>query len=331
MKKVITLCMIFVLLCSTLIFKSIRNTEAIVIYTSTEDYNMDLLQQRLNENFPNYDITIEYMSTSNIATKVIEEGENCECDIVYALEYGYLDKIIANNCMANLKGEYNIELFVEDVVTDSNKDYVIPSMRIGGGIIINTKVLSDKGIEKPTCYEDLLKDEYKGLLSMPSPKSSSTGYMFYLSLVNAFGEEKALEYFDGFKNNVQAFTSSGSGPVNALTNREVAVGLGMISQAVDKIKKGNDELEILFFDDGAPFSLYGTGVVKGKQKRTEVMEVLDYIYSSYISESCEKFYPEKIFKNKNFEVEKFPKSIKYANMKNNTLSQKENLLKKWKY
>ena len=166
---------------------------------------------------------------------------------------------------------------------------------------------------------------------MPSPKSSGTGYMFYLSLVNAYGEEKALEYFDGFAKNIINFTSSGSGPVNALTNREAGVGFGMISQAVDKINNGNEELEILFFDEGAPYSLYGSSVVNGKQNRAEVMDVMDYIYSSFINESCQKFYPEQLYKGKKYEVKNFPKAINYANMKNNTLNRKENLLKKWKY
>lgn len=331
MKKFIALSLIFLVLTGTLIFKSIKPTDTIVIYTSTEDYNMALLQQRLDENFPDYDIVIEYMSTSNIATKIIEEDASCECDIVFALEYGYLDMLILNNKLANLSFEYDRNIYADDTITETNKNYILPTIRSGGGVIINKKVLQDKGIKKPTKYEDLLSDEYKGLLSMPSPKSSGTGYMFYLSLVNALGEEKALEYFDGFAKNVVAFTSSGSGPVNALTNREAAVGLGMISQAVDKIKNGNNELEVLFFDEGAPFSLYGTGVVNGKQNKLEVMEVMDYLYSSYIEESCQKFYPEKIFKNKNFEVENFPKSIKYADMKQNTLENKENLLKKWKY
>lgn len=331
MKKIIALCMIFVSLCSVLIFKSAKPKDSIVIYTSTEDYNMSLLQKRLNENFPNYDIVIEYMSTSNIATKVMEEGESCDCDIIYALDCGYLDKLIENNNIANLEGEYDTSIFANDTLNDVNKNYMLPSIKCGGAVIINKKVLQDRGLKKPKSYSDLLKPEYKDLLSMPSPKSSSTGYMFYLSLVNAMGEEAAVEYFDGFAKNVITFTSSGSGPVNALTNREAAVGLGMIAQAVEKIKNGNNELEILFFDEGAPYSIYGTGVVNGKQKRTEVMEVMDYIYSSYINESCSLYYPEQIFKNKNYDVQNFPKSIKYSNMSNNSLKRKDDLLKKWKY
>ncbi len=331
MKKIIALIVTFALLSAGLVFKSCKKTQAIVIYTSTEDYNMELLQKRLDEKFPDYEIVIEYMSTSNIATKVLEEGSDTECDIVFALDYGYIDKLIQADALASLEGEYDLSVFADDTITESNRNYVLPTIRSGGGIIINKKVLSDKGIAKPTCYEDLLKPEFKGLLSMPSPKSSGTGYMFYLSLINAWGEAKALEYFDGFAKNVLQFTSSGSGPVNALTTREVAVGLGMISQATDKITNGNNELEVLFFDEGAPYSLYGTSVVSGKEDRVEVMEVLDYLYSSYIDEGCKTFYPEQIFKDKEYEVANFPKNINYSNMTNNTLERKENLLKKWKY
>ena len=166
---------------------------------------------------------------------------------------------------------------------------------------------------------------------MPSPKSSGTGYMFYLALVNAWGEEKALEYFNGFAKNVIQFTSSGSGPVNALITREAAVGFGMTAQAIEKINGGNDELEVLFFEEGSPYSLYSSGIVKGKETRVEVMEVMDYIYNSYIEESCRAFYPEQIYNDIQFNKPNFPKNIIYSNMDNNTLQRKEALLNKWSY
>ena len=331
MKRLISLCMVFLVLCLGLVYKSSNKTKAVVIYTSTEDYNMELLQKRLDEAFPDYEIVVEYMSTSNIATKVIEEGSKCECDIVFHQDYSYLDLMIEAGVLANFNDKYDLSIYTDDAITDLNKNYVLPGIRNGGAIIINKKVLSDRGLSKPKSYKDLLKPEYKGLLSMPSPKSSSTGYMFYLALVNAWGEQKALEYFDGFAENVLAFTTSGSGPVNALKNHEAAVGFGMISQAVEEINSGNDELEVLFFDEGSPYALLGTSVVKGKETRSDVMAVMDYIYSTYHIESCETFYPEQIYKDKQFEKANFPKDIVYSNMNNNTIKQKEKLLKKWKY
>ncbi len=331
MKKIISFCLIFVILMFGLIFKSCGGEETIVIYTSTEDYNMELLQKRLNEVFPNYNIVVEYVSTSNITTKVIEEGSKSECDIIYQQEYTQLDMMIDAGVLASLEGEFDLSVFDESTLLDRNKNYLLPTVRSGGGIIINKKVLGDNKLPKPTSYDDLLSPKYKGLLSMPDPKSSSTGYMFYLALVNAWGEEKALKYFNGFAKNVIQFTSSGSGPVNALTTREAAVGFGMISQAADKISNGNSELEILLFNEGAPYALYGTSVVKGKETKAGVMEVMDYIHQSYINEACASFYPELILKDKEYEIKNFPKNIVYANMENNTLSKRDDLINKWNY
>ena len=330
MKKIITLCLVFLILCTGLAFKSIKKTGSIIIYTSTEDFNMELLQMRLDEKFPNYDIEVVYVSTSNIASKIIEEGSDSECDIIFQQDYGYLDMMIREGVLADIQGEYNSSIFMEDMLGE-NKSYIVPGIRSGGAVIINKSVLDKKGLEKPTCYEDLLKPEFKGLISMPSAKSSGTGYMFYLSLINSWGEEKALKYFEDCSKNALHFTSSGSGPVNDLIAGETAVGLGMTAQAVEKINAGHSELEILFFEEKAPYSLYGTSVVKGKEMRSEVMEVLDYIVNSYIEEACSKFYPEQIFKGVQFKKENFPTNISYSDMSNNTLVRKEELLKKWKY
>ena len=80
---------------------------------------------------------------------------------------------------------------------------------------------------------------------MPNPKASSTGYMFLKAFVNSMGEEEAFAYFDSLYPNMLSFTSSGSGPVNALVQKEAAIGLGMTFQAVNEINKGSN-LQILF-------------------------------------------------------------------------------------
>ena len=292
---------------------------------------MDMLQAKLEEKFPEYEIIIEYMSTSNIASKVIEEGKYSDCDIIYELEYGYLEKIVTQNKLAKLNENYDLSSYHEDFVWDSLKDYVVPNLRIGGGIIINNYVLEKENIEKPSSYKDLLDPKYKNLISTPSPKSSSTGYMFLLSLINSVGEEAAIDYFNQLTENIISYTSSGSGPVNALVSREAAIGFGMITQAVDKINSSVDELEIVFFEEGAPYALYGSGIVKGKETRESVQKVMDYIHDEYNELANEKYYPEKLFKDKIVEIENFPKNINYSDMSGNTISRKEEILSKWSH
>lgn len=330
MKKITTLLCALLLSGASVAFTSCKGSkQRVTIYTSTEDYNMEYLQKCLDEKFPDYQVVIEYMSTSNIAAKVIEEGASSDCDIVFAEEYGYMEKMIGAGVLDSIKGDYDLTRYFDDTIPESTRDYVLPNIRSGGGIILNKQVLQSRGIEKPTSYRDLLDEKYRGLVSMASPKSSGTGYMFLYSLVKAWGETEALSYFDSLTPNILAYTTSGSGPVNALVNREVAVGFGMISQAVTKINGGNNELEIMFFEEGAPNNLYGNAIVKGKKANKAVKDVMDYLDSYYTNKSNELYYPEPVLKNTHYNVPNFPENIHYADMTGNNLSAKEALLAKW--
>jgi iron(III) transport system substrate-binding protein len=154
--------------------------------------------------------------------------------------------------------------------------------------------------------------------------------MFLLAMVNARGQEAAMAYFDKLAKNVLQFTSSGSGPVNALIQGEVAIGLSITGTAVTAINDGA-ELEILFFEEGSPYALYGQGIVAGKEERPAVKEVYDFLYSTYGYENCEKFFPEPIYKDKTFTIENYPANITYCDMSGDTADQKEHLLSLWKY
>ena len=300
--------------------------EQVLIYSSGEDYKIEYMSQRLQEEFPQYDIKVEYVSTGNHAAKLLSEGTLTECDITHDLEYGYMEQLANAGVFADLSS-YDTSMFVKDAIVSK---YYMPECRVGGAIIVNTDVLSREGLPKPTSYEDLLKPEYKGLISMPNPKSSGTGYIFLKNLVNVWGEDKALEYFDKLTPNVLQYTSSGSGPVNALVQGEVAIGLGMTSQAVTQINEGAP-LEILFFEEGSPYTLYGQSIVKGKEERACVKEVFDFMLNTLNYECVEKFYPEKLYVDKDFVVDNYPENIVYGDMSSNGIDEKTALLEKWKY
>ncbi len=297
----------------------------VVIYSSDEDYINEYFQQRLNEQFPDYNITIEYLPTGENAAKLKAEGTDTPCDIVWGLEVGYLDNL--TNILADIS-QYDKSVYVEDMQIGGNK-YLV-AHRYSGCIVVNKNILSNKGLAIPQSYEDLLKKEYKDLIAMPNPKSSGTGYIYLKSLVNAWGEEKAFDYFDKLAGNVLQFTSSGSGPINALVQGEIAIAMGMTSQAVIEINNGQP-FEILFFEEGAPFTACGYGIVEGKQNKQAVQEVFDFFYSTLIHEEKELYLPEKIFTNQENLIENYPKDIPYSDMANNTAEEKTRLLEKWVY
>jgi len=157
--------------------------------------------------------------------------------------------------------------------------------------------------------------------------------MFLKNLVNAWGEEKAFAYFDNFAENIVQFTSSGSGPINALVQKEAAVALGMTAQAVTMINEGAP-LKIVFFEEGVPFSQYGHAMTKKaetKDNYAKIQEVFDYLVK-VVTPACDALYfPEQVFKDKVFTLPNYPTNIPYGNMSNNTTEEKTRLLEKWMY
>ncbi|GHU78139.1 putative 2-aminoethylphosphonate ABC transporter substrate-binding protein [Clostridia bacterium] len=325
-----SLCRMFVsLVLVVLMFNSYAlasSEHRVVIYTSSDENELALARQLLNEEFPGWDIVLEYISTGNHAARLKAEGIVTECDISYDLEYGYMAMLDAEGLYASL-ADYDTSKYIDDLITSQN---LIPTMRYGGAIIINTKVLNDKGLPEPKSYGDLLKPEYRGLISMPSPKASGTGYMFYKSLVNAWGEAEALDYFDALGENILQFSSSGSAPVNSLVQEEVAIALGMTSHAALKITEGNP-LKILFFEEGSPYAACGAAIIKGKENNPDIQAVFRFFYETVTEAICAELYPEQIYKGKTFTMENYPENITYANMDNNTPEEKERLLDQWIY
>lgn len=327
-KRCVAFLMILVLsLGACLSLGSCSGKETIVIYSSAEDFRIASIQQSLNEKFPQYNIVIEYKDSGSHAAAIKASGTSVGCHISHDLEYSYAQNL--TEYFANIEDFIDESNYEKDTIIAESK-YFAPEVRNGGAIILNMDVINEKcGGKVPETYEDLLDPVYKGLISMPDPASSGTGYMFLLALVNKWGEDEAVEYFAKLSENVKSFSTSGSGPVNALVLEEVAIGLGMTSQAVQQINKGVN-LEIKFFEEiGSPYSLYGQAIIKGNENNEAVVEVFKYLCNEVTREQSENYYPEKIFTDTKNNVKNYPSNIAYADMSNNTLERKEALLEIW--
>lgn len=299
--------------------------KSVKIWTSGEDYRNEYYLTECRKKFPDLDITLEYMNTSTIAAKVVEEGTKVDCDIILSEEYGYLDKCADN--LAVLK-DFDFAPFLDDLVAADHK--YTPEYKNSGCIIVNRAVLEKNNLPVPTSYQDLLDPRYKNLISMPNPATSGTGYMFLRQLTNEWGEDAAFDYFAKLTENILQYTSSGSGPVNALVQGEVAIGFGMIGQAVYEINQGVP-LEIIFFAEGSPFNMYGNAIVAKSYDRPEVRDVFNYLATDLCKGNNEKFFPDQIFKDFAPKIDNYPTNIHWGNMANDTLAEKERLLKKWTF
>lgn len=319
------------LLAVTILFSALAYTggrESIVICASTEQYRNDSIQQQLHEKFPEYNIIVMYMSTGKAAAKVFAEGQGTEIDIMLGLETGYMNKI--SGSLADISGMSRID-YMEGLAPADNQNLWVTWERQAGAIIVNREVLDKYGLEAPKTYEDLLKPEYKGLIAMPDPKSSGTGYFFYKNWVNLWGDQGALEYVDKLYGNLKQFTESGSGPIKMLKQGEVAIGLALTFQGISEINNGQP-FEIIFPPEGSPYSLTGTAIVDGHQNKEGVAEVFDYLIHEALIYDKENFSPEQIYEGQINNLSNYPENIPYADMAGiQDDKEKERLLAQWKY
>ncbi len=103
------------------------------------------------------------------------------------------------------------------------------------GFASNKDILKELGVEPPRSWDDLLKPEFKGRISMAYPYTSGTAYTILATTIAQMGEEKAFEWWKKFNKQIHHYNKSGSACVTQVGLGEVAVGIAF---AHDIVKKG---------------------------------------------------------------------------------------------
>ncbi|MFR3370873.1 MAG: extracellular solute-binding protein, partial [Clostridioides difficile] len=203
----------------------------LTVYTAIEEDSIEPYLATFKEKYPDIKLNIVRASTGDITARLLAEKDNPQADVVWGVaatsllvadDQGMLEPYAP-------KGSEEIESAFKD-------DKEVPSW-VGidawmTGITVNTKELSDKNIPVPSSYEDLIKPEYKGLISMPNPSSSGTGYLTVSALIQIMGEEKAWQYMDKLHENIGVYTQSGSAPATSAASGEYPIGISFGNRGI---------------------------------------------------------------------------------------------------
>ena len=144
MTKKKILCLFLALILVLLAFSGCgkKNENTVVIYSSSEEFRNDYTLKRLKEQFPTYDIKLQYLPTGKNAAKIKAEGTNTEADILLGVESSYLND--ASDALADLSS-YDTSHYLDDMI-DPNHKYLVWD-RFSGGIVVNKTLLQEKGLK----------------------------------------------------------------------------------------------------------------------------------------------------------------------------------------
>lgn len=318
-KKLLLIVMLFMVMLLT----GCGNKDKVVIYTSMEEERNQKLTEMLKEEFPNLNVVVQHMATGNSAAKIKNEGTKVEADIVIDLETAHMKDVQDN--FADLSN-VDTSFYLDGVNTSKN---YLTWVKYTMNLIIDNKYFKEHNLTVPKTYEDLLKPEYKNLIAMPDPKTSGTGYGFFLNAVNIMGEEKAIEYFKKLKGNLREYTTSGSGPTNLLKQGEIAIAMGMTAQGVEAINNGYD-FSIVELTTGSPYNTTSCGIIKGRESNENVMKVFNWLIKDFGKYDKENYMPDKILKDQKSNMKNYPENLKDANMTGvDSTEIKDKLIEKW--
>lgn len=130
------------------------------------------------------------------------------------------------------------------------------------GFAYNVQVLAQKGLPAPTCWKDLAKDAYRGLIQAGNPNSSGTAFTMLATLIQLFGEDEAFRDIGALNRNVIEYTKSGSAPVKAAARGETLIGISFMHDAVTQKEEGFP-LVIVAPCEGTGYEIGAVSIVKG--------------------------------------------------------------------
>jgi len=155
-------------------------------------------------------------STAVIIAKLLDEKDNPRADVVL----GTAATPLLRRTSEGLQEPFApVGVAVPDarfVDQDEPPCWVGTNAR-AAALCVTTIKIYKAGVAIPASWADLAKPEYKGMIVMPNPASSGTGFLDVSSWLQIMGEEKGWEFMDALHQNIAGYTHSGSKPCTMAT------------------------------------------------------------------------------------------------------------------
>ncbi|AZU62811.1 putative 2-aminoethylphosphonate ABC transporter substrate-binding protein [Neobacillus mesonae] len=256
---------------------SSKKKEEITVYTAIEDNQLPAYMELFKKEHPNIEVKLVRDSTGIIAAKLLAEKDNPIADVVWGQGITSLIPLDEQGMFQpyNPKGI--------DKILPQLKDKADPIHWVGidaymATFAVNTVELEKKGLPIPKSYKDLLDPKYKGLISMPNPASSGTGFLTVSAFLQLLGKDQAWDYMDKLHENIGIYTHSGSKPAKLAGQGEFPIGISFDYPSF-KEKGSGAPVEVVFPEEGSGWEMEANALIKKDKIKDAAKTFLDWSVS----------------------------------------------------
>ena len=221
----------------------------LVVYGSCEEDYLAAATRHFEEL---YGIKTQYqrLSTGEVAPKIEEEGENVSADVWFGGTNNPYDEAAAKGLLDNSYVPANAAHLTSDMY--KNPDGYWYGIYTGIlGFMVNKDELDRLGLEAPKTWDDLLKEEYKGLIWLSNYNTAGTAKLVVNTMLQMKGKDEGVKYLVDLDKNIQVYTKSGSGPSKNVGTGECVIGIGFLHDGIYQIvDNGYENIELIIPADG---------------------------------------------------------------------------------
>ncbi len=148
----------------------------------------------------------------------------------------------------------------------------------------NTSWFEKNKLPLPTSWQDLLKPEFKGNISIAYPYTSGTAFTTLATLVQIMGEDKAFDYWKKLDANIHHYNTSGSACVTQAGLGEIAIGIAFSHDILAKGTSKGYPIKGTFPSEGTGYEIGGLGLIKGGAEPELAKKFIDWTLSKRAQE-----------------------------------------------
>ncbi len=230
------------------------------------------------------DIELKYVrdSTGVITAKALAEKANPQADVIAGLAASSLE-LLKQEGMLQPYAPKGFERLTRDYSDKATPPSWLGLDVWGATVCFNTIEAKKRNLPKPETWRDLAKPIYKGMIVMPNPASSGTGFLDVTAWLQLFGEQEGWKYMDALHENIAQYTHSGSKPCKQAGAGEFPIGISFDLRA-HKTKAAGAPIDIIFPREGLGYDIEAAAIVKGTRKQEAAQRYLDWLASKEANE-----------------------------------------------
>ncbi|MBP3710168.1 MAG: ABC transporter substrate-binding protein [Treponema sp.] len=256
---------------------SAADAGSLVVYGSCEEEYLSAVCAQFQK-LTGVKTSYQRLSTGEVLTKIAEENGNPSADVWFGGTTDPYNEAAAKGLLFPYNAKNASHIVGQQFKDKDNNWFGIYRGILG--FFWNTEEIARLGIEPPKDWDDLIKPQYKGLISFSNPNTAGTGKLIVNTMVQMKGREQAMTYFRELDKNISQYTKSGSGPSKLVPTGEVVIGIGFLHDVVYQIvDNGYTNLGMAAPASGTSYEIGATAIFKGAKNIDNAQKFIEFALS----------------------------------------------------